>query len=94
MPATSGRVRKYRTSSRCSDAIARPRGRNYDEIERTCPFLFDVGEDGSKTGELVEQLRGLAQMGIQKVFGRVVGDYRIEPIEIMGRDVIPAVAEL
>jgi hypothetical protein len=33
-------------------------------------------------------------MGIQKVFGRVVGDYRIEPIEIMGRDVIPAVAEL
>jgi F420-dependent oxidoreductase-like protein len=69
-------------------------GRNYDEIERTCPFLFDVGEDGSKTGELVEQLRGLAQMGIQKVFGRVVGDYRIEPIEIMGRDVIPAVAEL
>jgi alkanesulfonate monooxygenase SsuD/methylene tetrahydromethanopterin reductase-like flavin-dependent oxidoreductase (luciferase family) len=69
-------------------------GRNYDDIERTCPFLFDVGDNGSRVGELVEQLRGLAQMGIQKVFGRVVGDYRIEPIEIMGRDVIPAVAEL
>jgi len=32
-------------------------------------------------------------MGIQKVFGRVVGDYQIRPIEIMGRDVIPAVAD-
>jgi F420-dependent oxidoreductase-like protein len=66
--------------------------RDFDAIERTCPFLFDVGEDGSKAGELVAQLRGLAQMGIQKVFGRVVGDYQIRPIEIMGREVIPAVA--
>jgi F420-dependent oxidoreductase-like protein len=69
-------------------------GRNYDEIERTCPFLFDVGEDGAKADALIEQLRGLARLGIQKVFGRVVGDYRIYPIEIMGRDVIPTVATL
>jgi F420-dependent oxidoreductase-like protein len=68
--------------------------RDYDEIERTCPFLFDVGEDGSKAAELVEQLRGLAQMGIQKVFGRVVDDHRIKPIEFMARDVIPAIADL
>ena len=69
-------------------------GRNYDEIERTCPFLFDVGENGAGAGKLIEQLRGLAQLGIQKVFGRVVGDFRITPIEIMGREVIPAVARL
>ena len=69
-------------------------GRDFDAIERTCPFLFDVGEDGSRAGELVAQLHGLAQMGIQKVFGRVVGEYQIRPIEIMGRDVIPAVADL
>jgi F420-dependent oxidoreductase-like protein len=81
---------KLEVLKRHCDAV----GRDYDEIERTCPFLFDVGEDGSKAGELIEQLRGLAQLGIQKVFGRVVGDYRIRPIEIMGREVVPAVADL
>jgi F420-dependent oxidoreductase-like protein len=32
-------------------------GRDYDSIEKTCAFAFDVGEDGSKTGELIGQLR-------------------------------------
>jgi alkanesulfonate monooxygenase SsuD/methylene tetrahydromethanopterin reductase-like flavin-dependent oxidoreductase (luciferase family) len=67
--------------------------RNYDAIEKTAPFAFDVGRDGSKTGELIGRLRWLASMGVQTVFGWVVGIDRIEPIEVMGRDVIPAVAE-
>ena len=92
MPAISGRVPEIPHKLEVLRRHCESEGRNYDEIERTCPFLFDVGEDGAKAGELVEQLRGLAQMGIQKVFGRVVGDYRIKPIEIMGRDVVPAVA--
>jgi hypothetical protein len=33
-------------------------------------------------------------MGIETVFGWVVGVDRITPIETMGREVIPAVAEL
>jgi len=44
-------------------------GREYDAIEKTCAFAFDVGEDGSKVGELVGQLRWLASMGIQTVLG-------------------------
>ena len=28
-------------------------GRDYDAIEKTAPFGFDVGEDGSKAGEVV-----------------------------------------
>jgi F420-dependent oxidoreductase-like protein len=67
-------------------------GRDYDTIEKTCPWFFDVGESGEKAPALVEQLHAFADMGIQTVFGRVVGDYTIDPIEIMGRDVIPAVA--
>lgn len=43
---------------------------------------------------VVDQLRWLAGMGIQTVFGWVVGVDRIAPLEIMGREVIPAVAEL
>jgi F420-dependent oxidoreductase-like protein len=69
-------------------------GRDYDAIEKTVPFGFDVGEDGSKAGEVINQLRWLASMGIGTVFGWVVGVDRITPLEVMGREVIPAVAEL
>jgi hypothetical protein len=44
--------------------------------------------------ELVGQLRWLAGMGIQTVFGWVVGVDQITPLEVMGREVIPAVAGL
>ncbi len=69
-------------------------GRDYDAIEKTCMFAFDVGEDGSKVGELIEQLRWLASMGIQAVLGVIPHVYRIEPLEVIGREVIPSVADL
>jgi hypothetical protein len=68
-------------------------GRDYHAIEKTAPFAFDVGDDRSKVGELLDQLRWLAGMGIEMVSGWVVGVDRITPIEIMGREVIPAAAE-
>jgi alkanesulfonate monooxygenase SsuD/methylene tetrahydromethanopterin reductase-like flavin-dependent oxidoreductase (luciferase family) len=67
-------------------------GRDYEAIEKTAPFAFDVGEDGSKAGELIDRLRWLADMGIEMVSGWVVGVDRITPLEIMGREVIPAAA--
>lgn len=67
--------------------------RDYDAIEKTAPFGFEVGADGSKVGALIQKLRWLAGIGIQTVFGWVVGVDRITPLEVMGRDVIPAVAE-
>src|SRR6266699_3013872 len=69
-------------------------GREYDAIEKTCAFAFDVCEDGSKVGELVGQLRWLASMGIQTVLGVVPQVYQITPLEIIGREVIPAVVDL
>jgi F420-dependent oxidoreductase-like protein len=68
-------------------------GRDYDAIEKTAPFGFDVGPDGSKTQELLGQLRWLSEMGIETVLGWVVDVDQIIPLEIMGRDVIPVVAE-
>jgi hypothetical protein len=67
-------------------------GRDHDAIEKTAPFAFRVGADGSKVGELIEKLRWLAGMGIETLFGWVVAVDRITPIEIMGREVIPQVA--
>lgn len=71
-------------------------GRDYDAIAKTCAFAFDVGEagnDSAKIGELIGQLRWLAGMGIQTVIGRVSHVDRITPLEAMGREVIPAIAE-
>jgi F420-dependent oxidoreductase-like protein len=69
-------------------------GRDYNAIEKTVPFAFDVGPDGSKVGALLDQLGGLADMGAQTVLGWVVDMDKIKPIEVMGREVIPAVAGL
>jgi alkanesulfonate monooxygenase SsuD/methylene tetrahydromethanopterin reductase-like flavin-dependent oxidoreductase (luciferase family) len=68
-------------------------GRDFRAIEKTAPFFFDVGPDGGKVDELLQRLRWLASMGIETVFGWVVGVDQIEPIEIMGREVIPIVSE-
>src|SRR5262249_40779548 len=69
-------------------------GRDYETIEKTCVFRFAVGDDGAQAGELIGQLRWLAGMGIQTVIGAVPDAHRIKPLEIMGREIIPAVAEL
>ena len=69
-------------------------GRNYDEIEKTAMFGFDVGEGGEKVGQVIGGLRWLASMGIQTVIGSVPRIDRIKPLEIIGEQVIPAVANL
>jgi F420-dependent oxidoreductase-like protein len=71
----------------CADA-----GTDYDRIEKTAPFGFDVGEKGEKVHELLGQLEWLAGMGIETVIGWVVGVERIRPLEIMAREVIPVAA--
>jgi hypothetical protein len=43
---------------------------------------------------LLGQLRWLAGLGIESVFGWVVGVDRIAPLDVMAREVIPAVADL
>ena len=68
-------------------------GRDYDEIEKTCAFAFDVGENGEKAGELIEQVRWLSSMGVETVIGVVPKVDRITPLEIIGREVVPAVAD-
>ena len=69
-------------------------GRDYASIEKTCAFAFDVGERGEKVDELTGQLRWLSSMGVETVIGFVPHVDRITPLEIIGREVIPNVAEL
>jgi F420-dependent oxidoreductase-like protein len=67
---------------------------DYDAIEKTCAFRFDVGERGEKAEELVGQLRWLAGMGIDMVIGFVPNVDEISPLEIIGEEIIPAVADV
>jgi F420-dependent oxidoreductase-like protein len=69
-------------------------GRDYDDITKTCYFIFDVGEKGEKAGEIVDQLGGLAELGIQAAIGAVANVWDVTPLEVIGSEVIPAVANL
>jgi F420-dependent oxidoreductase-like protein len=69
-------------------------GRDYDEIEKTCYFLFDPGAKGEKTGEMVDNLGRLAEMGFDSAIGAVTDVWKISPLEVIGSDVIPEVAKL
>ena len=69
-------------------------GRDYDAIEKTAPFAFDVGADGSRVPELLDRLRWLGSLGVQTVFGWVVDVDDLQPLEVMGHEVIPAVADV
>jgi F420-dependent oxidoreductase-like protein len=69
-------------------------GRDYDDIQKTCYFVFDVGEKGEKAGEVVDQLGRLAAQGFSAAIGGVVNVHQITPLEVIGSKVIPAVADL
>ncbi len=69
-------------------------GRDYDEIEKTCYFLYDVGRNGEKAQEVVDQLGGLAGLGFQAAIGGVTNVWDVTPLEVIGSEVIPAVRDL
>jgi F420-dependent oxidoreductase-like protein len=69
-------------------------GRDYDEIYKTCYFRFDVGEKGEQAGRVTDQLAALAGMGFQAAIGAVARVWEVRPLEVIGGEVIPAVAAL
>jgi F420-dependent oxidoreductase-like protein len=68
-------------------------GRDYDEIEKTAVFPFDLGDRGERIDETLTQLKRLAEMGIQAAFGQVARAESITAVKLMGREIIPAAAE-
>jgi len=68
-------------------------GRDYEEIEKTVMFSIDPGPGGENVDALLEQLRGLADLGISHAHGRVPNVSSITPLEILGERVIPIAAQ-
>jgi F420-dependent oxidoreductase-like protein len=81
---------KFEVIRRHCEAI----GRDPGEIERTVLMRLDVGEEGEKAGEVVEQLGRLAEAGVQAVHGYLVGVAKMKPLEVIGREVYPQVKNL
>jgi F420-dependent oxidoreductase-like protein len=68
-------------------------GRDYDEIEKTVYHVFDPGPNGEKVAETLDALHALAELGIDTAIGGVRDVHTITPLEIIGREIIPVVAE-
>jgi F420-dependent oxidoreductase-like protein len=69
-------------------------GRPYDEIEKTVMSPLDVGERGENVDALRTELERLAKLGVQEVHGWVPRVWELTPLEIIGRELVPAAAEL
>jgi hypothetical protein len=68
--------------------------RDYDEIEKTVPYPFDVGSHGERVSQVIDELAGYAELGFGTAMGGVTGAWTLEPLERIGSEVIPAVAGL
>ena len=69
-------------------------GRDYDEIEKTVMVPLDPGEKGENVDDLVARLENLAKLGVSEAHGWVPRVHEIEPLKILGREVVPAAAAL
>ena len=68
--------------------------RVYDEIQKTCYYIFDVGPNGEKANAIIDDLGALAELGFDTAIGAVANVWEITPLEIIGGQVIPMVADL
>ena len=65
-------------------------GRDYDTIEKTVMARLDP-DDPAAT---VEELKGYAALGVQHVHTVIPRVSELEPLRVMGKEVIPAAAEM
>ncbi len=68
-------------------------GRPYEAIERTALGVVNLGPGGQTVSEMIATCRALADVGIQHFIFSMPNVHEIKPLEVIGREVIPAVAE-
>jgi len=69
-------------------------GRDYDEIEKTVYYVTDVGENGSRVPVVIDDLGRLSEVGVHTAIGGLQGVERLDPIRIVGREIIPKIRDL
>ena len=68
-------------------------GRDYDDIQKTVMSPLQPGPNGEHVDEVLEHLRGLADLGFEHVHTRLPDVSAISPIELVGEQIIPVIAE-
>ncbi len=69
-------------------------GRDYGEIEKTTLGTIKIAPDAMSADELVELCEGLAEIGIDQAIFNMPNAHEITPIETIGKEVIPVVANM
>src|SRR5438874_2656491 len=69
-------------------------GRDFDSIMKTVYYVMDIGDDGERVPQVLDDLAALAEAGADGALGALRGVERIDPIEIVGREIIPKIAAL
>jgi F420-dependent oxidoreductase-like protein len=68
-------------------------GRDYDELEKTVLYNFDLGPDGEHVDETLQRLRELADLGFSVAHGRVADVHDPKHLELIGERIVPVVAD-
>lgn len=69
-------------------------GRLYEDIEKTVITSVKLTPDPQNTNEIVNLCQELAGLGVHHVIFNVANVHEIEPIRILGHDVIPQVQSI
>jgi len=69
-------------------------GRDYEEIERTALGTVNLAQDGMRAEGVIGLCRELNEAGIEHLIFNMPNVHEIRPLEVFGREIIPAVEEL
>jgi alkanesulfonate monooxygenase SsuD/methylene tetrahydromethanopterin reductase-like flavin-dependent oxidoreductase (luciferase family) len=69
-------------------------GRDYAEIEKTALGTVNLAAGGTTPPHVIDLCRALSQLGMQHVIFNMPNVHELSPLEVFGREIIPAVAEL
>ncbi len=69
-------------------------GRNYSEIEKTTLSSVHLAAGKMTPKDVIEECRALAGLGVQHCIFNMPNVHEIKPLELFGKQIIPALAEL
>ncbi len=67
-------------------------GRDYNEIEKTTLNTVEIAPGQMTAAEIIDQCRAQAELGVQQAIFNMPNVSNIKPLEIFGKEIIPAVA--
>ncbi|HTV95731.1 MAG TPA: LLM class F420-dependent oxidoreductase [Steroidobacteraceae bacterium] len=67
-------------------------GRDYASIEKTTLGTVELGPGKLSAAQLIAQCQALASVGVDQAIFNMPNVHEITPLEVFGRDIIPAVA--